>query len=156
MITTYSAIIATTPITIRYSILFTSILFGQILTWCAISLFVLRAGYTRVTPAITSAAVSVILRSNIAFCDNRNVTRVLARWIYALGNVTTSVEILADRENQICFHKRFLFSIASYGSPRRCTLRGLAFALQKLSEAGLLTIRVRRATSLVSAELGSL
>jgi hypothetical protein len=89
-----------------------------------------------VTPAITPAAVCVILRSNIVFCSDRNAARVLAQCIHVLGKVTTHGEVLARSENQILFHNRFLFSIAGYGWDAGWTPRKLAFALQKLSKSG--------------------
>jgi hypothetical protein len=69
----------------------------------------------------------------MAFCCYRNVTRVPDRWIHLLGNITTHGEVLASRENQICFHNRFLFLIAGYGRGAKSAPRGLAFAVQKLS-----------------------
>ena len=96
--------------------------------------FVVGAAWTSVAPAIAPAAVYFIPRFDIVFSCYRNVTDILGRWIYALGSVTTSVEIFADRENQICFHKRSLFSIAGYGGFGKRTPPELAFALQKLSE----------------------
>jgi hypothetical protein len=68
----------------------------------------------------------------MAFCCYRNVTRVPDRWIHLLGNITTHGEVLASRENQICFHNRFLFLIAGYGRGAKSAPRELAFALQKL------------------------
>ena len=60
--------------------------------------------------------------------------RVSGRWIQALGTVTTHREVFARRENLICFHNHFLFSIAGYCRGAKCTPHQLAFAVQKLSE----------------------
>ena len=72
-------------------------------------LFMLSAAWTWVAPAITRAAVSIILRSEITSSRDRNVTRVLARRVHVLGNVTTHSEALVHRENQVCFHSRSSF-----------------------------------------------
>jgi hypothetical protein len=47
-------------------------------------------------------------------------------------NGTGRIEIFIDRQNQIRFHNRFLFSMRAYCRDGKCTPLGLAFALQKL------------------------
>jgi hypothetical protein len=79
----------------------------------------------------------LILGFYVAFSCYWNVMRVSGRWIQALGTVTTHCEVFARRENLICFHNHFLFSIAGYGRGAKCTPRQLAFTVQKLCERGI-------------------
>lgn len=69
--------------------------------------------------------------NNILRC-NRNVTRVPGRRPYTWSD-TAGIEIFIHRQNQVCFHNRFLFSIRGYVHDGKGTPPRLAFALQKLS-----------------------
>ena len=84
-------------------------------------------------PAIALAACCFIVGSDVAFSSYRNVMRASGRWIHVPRNVTTHCEVFVHRENQICFHDRFL-SKAGYGRSAKCTARGLVFTVQKLRE----------------------
>jgi hypothetical protein len=111
MITTYSVIIATTPL--QSGIPFCSTLFfvSKILNWRALSVILVGAAWTRMAPAIATARWCFIVRE-VAFSCYRNVMRASGRWIHVLWNVTTHCEVFVQRKNQIRFHNRFLFSKA--------------------------------------------
>ena len=85
---------------------------AKILNWCALSVILVGAAWTRMAPAIATARRCFIVGPEVAFSCYRNVMRASGRWIHVLRNVATHCEVLVHRENQIRFHNRFLFSKA--------------------------------------------
>ena len=83
MMNTYSAIIATTPNAIMYSVLLAS---PSIVS-------ISKAG---VTPPVAPTTALLAMKIGIIFCCNRNVTRVLARRLHARSD-TARIEIFIHR-----------------------------------------------------------
>ena len=106
MITAYSAIIPTTPITIRYPIWFTSSALQQKLIFrrAASRLAFFRITWQQMAPAVAAATVLLTPASDIVFARYRNVTRVVGRGLYGLCGDTTLSSKFIHCQTGICFH----------------------------------------------------